>query len=395
MIINVQFRNKTSGKFGGMLFSYNCDLTDVRVGDIVKAPTARGETEAKVAAVDVPRDSVDAGWLAMLKTITEFADAVQVSIADVETEEGEIPSQSPEVTAPIAEEPMTAGEPVALAVTADIIQVKQLPIIEEQLRSVKMQVEALTQEAAAMVCTDDTVKAVKAKRAELNRMFDQLEAKRKDVKSAVMGPYERFDAVYRECISGPFKRADAALKDKVDYVEAELKRACEEKLRVYFDGLLVLHGVDFVTYEQAGVKVDMASARAKTPQKLKDKLNEFVAGVAECASQLRQMDDRDEIMAEYKKCLNVGSAIAIVQERHRRIEEERKAAEERETRRKRQEEAVAKVEAVAPPVVATEPPKPASTEKVFPRFTFTVLNATKSQLIKVREFMKQEGIQYE
>ena len=279
-----------------------------------------------------------------------------------------------------------------LAAAADIIRVTQLPIIEEQLRSVKLQVEAITQEAAAMVCTEDTIQAVKTKRAELNKMFNELESKRKEVKAAVMGPYEQFDAVYKECISGPFKRADAALKGKADDVDGEMKQRCEQKLRDYFSGICLLHNVDFITYERAGITIDMASARAKTPKKLQDKIGEFVAGVAVGCDQIRQMDDRDEIMAEYKKCLNVGKAVAIVQDRHRQIESERKVAEAREARRRQQEEAVAKVEAVAPPVVV-EPPKPA--EKIFPRFTFTVVNATKFQLIKVREFMKQEGIQYE
>ena len=375
MIISVQFKNKKTGEYEGRAYAFYCDIEDLQIGDIVKAPTTRGSVDARVFAVNVMEAAIDKDLLAMLKTITERA--------------GEEDHQMPIAAFVSPAENMTSLD---LEAAADIIRVKQLPIIEEQLRSVKLQVEAITQEAAAMVCTEDTIQTVKTKRAELNKMFSELEDRRKEVKTAVMGPYEQFDAVYKECISGPFKRADAALKEKVDDVEGEMKRQCEENLRIFFDGLLLLHNVDFITYEQAGIKIDMASARAKTPHKLRDKLNEFVATVAEGVSQIRQMDDRDEIMTEYKKCLDVGKAVAIVQERHRRIEEERKAAEAREEKRKRQEEAVAKVEAVVPPVTA-EPPKPA--EKIFPRFTFTVINATKSQLIKVREFMKQEGIQYE
>ena len=273
----------------------------------------------------------------------------------------------------------------------ETIKVTQLPIIEEQLRAVKERVEAVTQEAASMVCTEETIQAVKSRRAELNKMFAELEARRKEVKASVMGPYERFDAVYKECITGPFKMADAALKGKADEVEDEMKSRCEERLRAYFDEVCALHGVDFVTYENLGIKIDMASAKAKTPRKLQDRIGEIVAGIAVGCDQIRQMDDSDEIMAEYKACLNVGKAVATVQDRRRRVEEERKAAAEREAVRARQEEAVAKVEAVAPPVVEA----PVVEERVFPRFTFTVLNATKSQLIKVREFLKQEGIQYE
>lgn len=375
MIISVQFKSKKTGEYGGNPYSFRCDLEDVQIGDIVKAPTVRGTVDARVSAVNIQEEAVNTELLAMLKTVTERADEEDL--------------QMPIAALVSPAENMTSLD---IEATADIIRVTQLPIIEEQLRSVKLQVEAITQEAAAMVCTEDTIQAVKAKRAEMNRMFDKLEAKRKEVKAAVMGPYERFDAVYKECISGPFKRADAALKGKADDVEREMKQRCEEKLRNYFTGICMVHNVDFITYEQAGITIDMASARAKTPKKLQDKINEFVAGIGVGCDQIRQMDDRDEIMAEYKKCLNVGKAVATVQERHRQIEEERKAAEAREAARKRQEEAVAKVEAVAPPV-AVEPPKPA--EKVFPRFTFSVVNVTKSQLIKVREFMKQEGIQYE
>lgn len=367
MIINVQFQSNRTGEYEGRVYSFRCDIEDIQIGDIVKAPTTRGAVEARVFDVNVPEDTVDAGLLAMLKTITERADPEQISIEDITPPE----------------------EPLSLAIDANIIRVTQLPVIEEQLRSVKLQVEATTQEAATMVCTEETIQAVKAKRAELNKMFGELESRRQEVKTLVMGPYKRFDAVYKECISGPFKRADAALKGKADDVEREMKQRCEQKLRDYFAEMCMLHNIDFITYEQAGITIDMASARAKNPKKLKDKIGEFVAGVAVGVDQIRQMDDRDEIMAEYKKSLNVGKAVAIVQDGHRRIEEERKAAEAREAARKRQEETVTKVEAVAPPVVV-EAPK----EEQLLTIPFKA-TATREKLIKLREFMKQEGIQYE
>ena len=372
MIISVQFKNKRTGEYGGRPFSYRCDLEDLQIGDLVIAPTTRGPGEARVYATDIPEEAIDPEVLRILKTITER-------------------SEEDDHQMPIASFVSPAADMAKLDIAADVFAIEQLPIISEHLKSVKDEIESMTAEAMSLVCTDETVQTVKAKRAELNRTFADLEDRRKAVKAAVMGPYERFEAVYKECVANPFRSADASLKAKIDDVENELKRQCEEGLRVYFDGLCILHNVDFIKYEQAGIKVDMASARAKTPQKLRDRLGEFVAGIAVGCDQIRQMDDSVEIMAEYKKCLDVGKAVATVQERRRRIEEERKAAEIREANRQRQEEAVSRVEAVAPPA-AVDPPKE---EKIFPRFTFTVLNATRSQLIKVREFMKQEGIRYE
>lgn len=57
----------------------------------------------------------------------------------------------------------------------EIIKITQLPVIEERLRSMQEQVEKRTSEAMSMVCTEDTVQAVKKLRAELNSEFWELE----------------------------------------------------------------------------------------------------------------------------------------------------------------------------------------------------------------------------
>lgn len=271
----------------------------------------------------------------------------------------------------------------------DLIQVIQLPIIEERLRSLKESVDKQVDDALALVCTEETVQAVKATRADLSKRFKGLEEQRKAVKKAVLGPYEQFEAVYKECVSDSFKRADAALKEKIDDVEAEMKQRCEDVLREYFAELCAAEHVEWLTYDRSGIVVDMASARAKMPKKLREKLADFVSGISRGMELISSMDDADEIMVEFKRTLDAAQAISIVQERHQRIEAEKEAQALREEQRAREAEAVAKVEAAAPPTV--EPPIEA--EKVY-RCTFTV-SATKPQLRKLKEFLNQEGIRYE
>nr|MCR5729540.1 DUF1351 domain-containing protein [Ruminococcus sp.]MCR5729541.1 DUF1351 domain-containing protein [Ruminococcus sp.] len=70
----------------------------------------------------------------------------------------------------------------------EIISVKQLPVIVEQLAQVKETVIQRVQTATSLVCTDETVKEVKKARAELNSEFKAWEEKRKEVKTAVMTP---------------------------------------------------------------------------------------------------------------------------------------------------------------------------------------------------------------
>ena len=277
--------------------------------------------------------------------------------------------------------------------TKNLIQVIQLPVIEERLRSMKETVDKQVNDALSLVCTEDTVLTVKGVRSALNKQFQVLEEQRKEVKKAVLGPYEQFEAVYKECVSDRFKSADVQLKKKIGDVESEMKQRCEDGLREYFAELCAAEHVEWLTYDRAGIVVDMASAKAKTPKKLREQLVNFVAEVSRGVSLISGMEDAEEIMVEFKRTLDAAQAISTVQERHRRIEAEKEAKTSREAVQSREQVAAKKVEEVAPPIIQPPTEATAATEQIF-KCTFTV-RATKPQLRKLKEFLKQEGIQYE
>ena len=278
---------------------------------------------------------------------------------------------------------------------SELIRVVQLPVIEERLRAMKEQVDARVSEALSLACTDGTLSAVKTARADLRRDFDALETERKAVKAAVLGPYEAFEAVYRECVSDTYRRADSELKEKISAVEGGIKSACEAELKGYFEELAAAEHVEWLTWDRLGLKIDLTSARQKSHAKRREKVAEFVCGVARSVDTISHMDDAEEIMAEFRQCLSIGQAIGIVQERHQRIEVERRAAEERKAVLEAQQAAVERVEAAAPPTVAAPPveaPAPVSGEILCCSFT---VHATRAQLKKLKEFLNQEGIRYE
>lgn len=281
--------------------------------------------------------------------------------------------------------------------STDLIQVVQLPVIEERLRSMKAQVEQQTAAAMALVCNDATLAQVRAVRSDLNKTFTDLEEQRKAVKKAVMGPYEAFEKVYKECITEPFKLADADLKNKIFTVEEDIKCACENKMQEYFAELCAAERVDWLKFEWVGLKITLDVARQKSHAKLREQIAGFVVGVAQAVNTISKMEDAEEIMAEYRQCLDMGRAIGIVQDRHQRIEEERQAAE---TRRAAQEAlliATQKVDSIAPPTVLEPPvaaPAPHQEDEKVYKCSFTV-HATKAQLKRLKDFMMQEGICYE
>lgn len=271
----------------------------------------------------------------------------------------------------------------------ELIRLIQAPIIEERLRVLKAEIAQMTAEAMSLVCTEETVQAVKATRSDLKRQFSELEEQRKAIKAAVLDPYNRFEVVYRECVSDAFEQADADLKQKISDVESDMKRRCEDGLREYFAELCAVHHIDFVAYEQAGILVSMADARAKTqpPKKLREQLAAFVQDVAETLQNISGMAHAEEILVEYKQTLQAAVSISTVQERHRRIEAEQEAQAALAEVKAHEAEAVKKVEAFAPPVEVPAAPDTA-------RVTFTIVD-TVDRLKLLKQFLVSNGYKYE
>lgn len=276
-----------------------------------------------------------------------------------------------------------------------LMKVTQLPVIEEHLRSRKEQTEQRVAEAMSLVCTDETLTSVKNIRAEMNREFADAETQRKTIKAAIMEKYDSFEAVYRECIADPYKRADADLKAKIDATESEIKSRCEEMLLCYFRELCAVNEIDFLSFGQTGVKVDMASARAKTPKKLMEQIKLKVDGVAQDMKTIGTMgENAPEIMVEYKKNLDLSLAISVVNERHRRAEDEREAVK----RRTEMEEAraagapVREDTGAAAPQIVPKRVEQAAVERLTVSFRVT---DTRERLRLLKQFLVSNGYQYE
>jgi hypothetical protein len=271
-----------------------------------------------------------------------------------------------------------------------LMKVTQLPVIEEHLRSRKEQTEQRVAEAMSLVCTDETLTSVKNIRAEMNREFADAETQRKAIKSAIMEKYDSFESVYRECIADPYKRADADLKAKIDATESEIKSRCEEMLLGYFRELCAVNEIDFLSFGQTGVKVDMASARAKTPKKLMEQIKLKVDGVAQDMKTIGTMgENAPEIMVEYKNNLDLSLAISVVNERHRRAEEEREAVKRHTVTPAAR---AAGVTVAAAPQVAPKRVEQAAVERLTVSFRVT---DTRERLRLLKQFLVSNGYQYE
>ena len=271
----------------------------------------------------------------------------------------------------------------------EIIVVKQLPIIEQQLAQIKEQVTERVETVTSLVVTEDTVKAVKKARAELGAEFKSWEEKRKEVKKAVITPYEKFEEVYNDCISNSYKTADKLLKQRIDEVENELKAKKAAEVQSYFEEYLESKNIDFITYEQAGINVTL-SASLKS---LKEQAKSFIDRIESDLKLIETFTDlKAEILVEYKKSLNVSDAITGVKARAKAVQEEQARQEAEAEKRAAEAQRVEAIKEAAPEVISA----PAEVQPEEPKLTlrFTV-KATKTKLRELKKFLDERKYEYE
>lgn len=269
----------------------------------------------------------------------------------------------------------------------ELIIVKQLPIIEERLKGLSIEIDEKVKYAKSLVVSDETVKDVKKVRAELSKEFKELENKRKMVKEKVLTPYQAFEEVYKTCVSDKYKQADADLKNKIDEVEKEQKRLKEEEILSYFNEYALSNNVEWLKnyYQMAKINITL-SASIKS---LREQVKTFIDKVIDDLKLIDTQEHKAKILVEYKKTLNVSNAITTVTDRIKKEEEEIQKLEELAKRKEAEATVIERVEDVA----TIEAPTEEKQEKIY-NMTFKVYG-TMEQLKEIKNYMEKVGLRYE
>ena len=277
-----------------------------------------------------------------------------------------------------------------------LIQIKQLPIIEEKLKSLETEIKKKTDIALSLVVNEDTCKEIKKTRAELNKEFKELETLRKNIKIQVLKPYEDFEKIYKE-VTGYYGIADRELANRVTEVEKSIKDEKEKEIKQYFEEYKksLLLEYDFITYEKARINITLSVSL----KKLKEEVKSFLDKVNEDIQAIKQTEHSNDLLFEYSKTLDIGRSMIIVTERLKAIEEQKRQKELSEEKEKAQQEVIKKVEETAKntqntlvaPTVETKEEK--EEIKLF-TISFTV-TGTLEELKKLKEFLNNGGYTYE
>ena len=283
----------------------------------------------------------------------------------------------------------------------ELIVVKQLPVIEEQLKTLSIEIDKKVENAKGLVCTDETVKEVKQVRADLNKEFKDLETQRKLVKEQVLAPYMQFEEVYKQYVSDKYKGADIELKNKVDNVEKELKTKKEQEIKDYFEEYKTANNINFITYEQTKINV-ILSASIKS---LKEQVKAFIDKIVDDLKLIETQEHKAEILVEYKQTLNVSQSITVVTNRFKAVEEEMKRQEELKQKqleeaqriadeniKKQTEETKQAINNFKTTEVLQAPVREEQEEILTLKF---IVKATRTKLKDLKQFLENGGYDYE
>ena len=245
-----------------------------------------------------------------------------------------------------------------------------------------------------LVVTEDGIKAAKQDRADLNKLREAIEAKRKEVKKACMAPYTEFEGRVKELVQlvdAPIAAIDGQLKEYEEKRRAE-KRA--EIAAIYEETVGELKGI--LPFER--LWRDEWYNTAWSMKKIREAI---VAAEGKVASDLEVLSTVESEFAEavrlkYLEALDLNAALA---ERARLQERAAKLREYEEQRRRAAEAEAASVpeaeraEAAAKDAGQAEAAPATGAEETVYLLRFEC-QLTRSQAAELSAWLKDRNISY-
>ena len=265
-----------------------------------------------------------------------------------------------------------------------LIVVETIPKIRETLSVISDEIDKEIKQALALDCTEESKSEVKKARANLTKIKTALEERRKVVKEQVLQPYQSFEQVYNELVKDKLTEADKTLKERIDDIENSQKAEKYQRILDFATEYVNFHHLEGLVDTKTLIPNVTLSASEKS---LKEQTKGEIERVANEVAIIRQEDNSDEVLAEYfgngynyaKAKLEVLNRHLIVHEFQAHKFNDLVVGNLFKSAPKDEEEITAPKEIV---------------EEELIECTFTV-NATKEQLIQIKNYLQEMGVKYE
>lgn len=260
-------------------------------------------------------------------------------------------------------------------------EIKGISKIENNIEQAKNYAIDLKKYYESIEFTEEIKKDVEKERADINKQKKLVADFRKKIVAEYNKPIENFESMAKETEKILGETADF-ITSQVSIFDEKKKKEAEDKIRLFFDEYSLSKEIDFVKFEDLGIKIGINALTEKgsITKKIQDQITSFLDNVEKELQLINTLEFKDEILVEYKKTLKCASAIADVQDRHRQLEEMQKQKEEKTEEPLTDESVQKRISHVTAPKVE---------EKKY-SMTFTV-TGTMSRLKELKEYLVKEG----
>ena len=272
-------------------------------------------------------------------------------------------------------------------------KIKSVGEIESNMKEVKGYVEELNNYYKNINFTEETMKEAKDEKAKVNKFKTQVADYRKNIVAEYNKPIKTFEDTAKETeklLTDTYN----TINQQVANYEGKLKKEKEEEVRNYFEEYKKSLNIDFITFEDSKIKINLSDSKTALKKQAKDFIDKVNMDLATIALQRY----RDEILVEYKQNgFILNNAITTVLNRQKAIEEAKKKEEEKKiTIISNKEHEIAKESYEQLEEVFNKPleqPEEVKQEEIL-TLKFTV-RGTREKLKELKNFLIQGGYDYE
>lgn len=274
----------------------------------------------------------------------------------------------------------------------EIIVIKQLPEIKEQLQLISDEIDKEIEIALALDCTEDSKTEVKKARARLNNINKVLDKKRMEVKEAILKPYSEFLEIYDNLVKNKLNEADSILKTRVEAIESEQLNSKRDNLIGFAVEYFKKYNIPaYVTFSDIGLNITLSASE----KSLKEQIVAFCEKIDKDLQLIRLEEYGIEIENEYSiNGFDYAKAKLTVIDRYKRLEELAKIKEQLDNKKEQEEKIVEQVEEIIAPVELEEQLNEDIKFDERLECTFTVW-ATKEELKEIRKKLMEMGLKFQ
>lgn len=270
----------------------------------------------------------------------------------------------------------------------ELIKVEQLPKIYQQLDVIGELVKEKTKDLDAVECTEENKQEAKKYKQYLNSIKNELETKRKDIKTVINKPYEDFVKYYDEKVKNVLDDGINKLSNKINIIEEKQIEEKTNAIKDFFQEYRTFYHLESIIedLEQVPIKVNLSTSE----KALKEQTQAFLIKLSQETQAIsKEPFYKEEILLEYKKNgFDYAKAMLDVKQKQEEIERIKQASELANKQFKEDGNAIQEINTLVSAPVEVED------EEELIEIIFKV-KTTKTKLLELRNYLKSQEIDYE